>query len=179
MMAAMEIALLTILLLAAWLVLRAASTGPLPAPGTRAPEFSLPDQHGTRHALADHAGRWLVLYFYPRNGTPVCTREACAFRDGQARLRAAGAAVIGVSVDSQASHARFAASHGLGFPLLADTEGQVARRYGVLVDFKIWRMAKRHTFLIDPQGKVQKVFTRIDPSRHADEIIAELNRLAR
>lgn len=174
----MLIALLLILLLAAWLGWRAWQTGPLPAPGSCAPDFSLPDQHGARHSLADHAGRWLVLYFYPRNDTPVCTREACAFRDGLAELQSAGAAVVGVSVATQASHARFAAKHHLGFPLLADAEGRVARLYGSLVDWKILRFARRNTFLIDPQGKVQRIFTRVDPARHAEEILAELDRFA-
>jgi peroxiredoxin Q/BCP len=170
----MKIALWLILLPTAWLVWRALQTGVLPVAGSSAPDFALPDQHGTVHRLADYAGRWLVLYFYPKDDTPGCTREACAFRDGLSKLQSAGAAVIGVSVDTQASHARFAEKHHLGFPLLADTEGSLARRYGTLIDWRVLRVAKRITFLIDPQGKIHKTFTRVDPARHANEILSEL-----
>src|SRR6185369_3328645 len=101
------------------------------APPTRAPEFDAPDQDGRVHRLAEFRGRVVVLYFYPRDGTPGCTREACAFRDAWQRLAATGAQVLGVSADDVRSHASFAREHRLQFPLLADTEGAVVRSYGV------------------------------------------------
>ncbi len=174
----MKIALPLVLLLFAWLVWRAWHIGPRPEAGASAPDFALSDQLGNRHRLSDYAGRWLVLYFYPRDDTPGCTREACAFRDGLAKLQAAGAAVLGVSVDTQASHAGFAEKYHLNFPLLADTDGSVARRYGTLMDWKLLRLARRNTFLINPQGKVWRVYGRVDPTRHADEILADLARAA-
>jgi peroxiredoxin Q/BCP len=170
----MKLTLLLILPLAAWIGWRAFHTGPLPGPGAAAPDFRLPDQHGKPHGLGDYAGRWLVLYFYPKDNTPGCTREACAFRDGLARLEAAGASVVGVSVDSQASHAGFAEKYRLPFPLLADADGSVSRRYGVLMDWQVFRMARRATFLISPAGRLQRVYARVDPNRHAEEILADL-----
>jgi peroxiredoxin Q/BCP len=174
----MKIALLLFLPLIAWASWRAWHTGTLPAIGESAPDFRLPDQHGKAHTLSDYAGRWLVLYFYPKDDTPGCTREACTFRDGLAKLEAAGAAVAGISVDTQDSHRRFADKYRLPFDLLADTDGRVARQYGVLMDWKIFRMTKRTTFLISPAGKVQQVYQQVDPERHADEILAKLSKAA-
>lgn len=170
----MKFALLIILPLLAWLGWRALHAGPRPEPGADAPDFALYDQQGRLHRLSDYAGRWLVLYFYPKDDTPGCTREACSFRDGLERLHAAGAVVVGISVDTPESHARFAAKYHLNFPLLADSDGSVARSYGTLMDWQLFRMAKRNTFLISPQGKVRQVFTSVDPSRHADEILLAL-----
>lgn len=174
----MKTALLPVLLLLAWLVWRAWHSGTLPAAGASAPDFELTDQHGNVHRLSDYTGRWLVLYFYPRDDTPGCTREACTFRDSLAKLQGVGATVIGVSVDTQASHLKFAEKHHLEFPLLADTEGNVARRYGTLMDWKLFRMARRNTFLIDPEGKVHRAYTRVDPTLHADELLAALAKAA-
>jgi peroxiredoxin Q/BCP len=170
----MKLALLLILLVIAWVGWRAWHTGAVPTAGENAPDFRLPDQHGKMHTLSDYAGRWLVLYFYPKDDTPGCTREACAFRDGLARLEAAGAIVVGISVDTQDSHRRFAEKHRLPFDLLADSDGNVARHYGALMDWQVFRMAKRTTFLISPTGKVQRVYAQVDPDRHAGEILAEL-----
>lgn len=170
----MKLVLLIILSFIVWVGWRAWNTGTLPTAGENAPDFHLPDQHGKLHSLSDYAGRWLVLYFYPKDDTPGCTREACAFRDGLARLETADAVVVGISVDTLDSHRKFAEKYRLSFDLLADTDGHVARHYGVLMDWKIFRMAKRTTFLIDPAGKVQQVYERVDPDRHADEILAEL-----
>lgn len=171
----MKIALPLILLVLAWVIWRARHTGPMPVPGAAAPDFRLFDQHGGTHRLSDYAGRWLVLYFYPKDDTPGCTREACVFRDGLAKLEAVGAAVVGVSVDTLASHARFAEKYQLNFPLLADADGTVPRRYGTLMDWLFLRMAKRVTFLVDPKGQVRRVYRRVDPTVHADEIIAALS----
>lgn len=174
----MEIMLLLILLALAWLAWRTWHTGPMPTIGSKAPDFQLSDQYGNTHQLSSYAGRWLVLYFYPKDDTPGCTREACAFRDGIASLEAAGASVAGVSVDTQASHARFAEKHRISFPLLADTDGSVAHRYGTLMDWIALRMARRATFLIDPEGKLRRTYRQVDPARHADEILADLTSLS-
>ena len=154
-----------------------ASAGEPPAKGAVAPAFSLPDQAGKTHALANYAGRWLVLYFYPKDDTPGCTTEACNFRDDIARIRKLGAEVVGVSVDDVASHAQFAAKHKLPFPLLADEGGKVAEAYGALGDFLGMRLAKRFTFIIDPQGRVAQRYLEVDPKTHAAEVVADLTRL--
>ena len=174
----MKIALLIILPVLVWLGWRAWHAGALPEPGSAAPDFHLPDQHGKLHTLSDYGGRWLVLYFYPKDDTPGCTREACTFRDGLAKLQAAGAEVVGVSVDSPASHREFADKYQIPFTLLSDTDGSTARHYGVLVDWQIFRMAKRTTFLIGPDGRIKRVYEQVDPDRHADEVLAELAKSA-
>lgn len=148
-----------------------------PEVGAAAPAFELPDQHGTVHRLADYADRWLVLYFYPRDDTPGCTKQACAFRDDIAQLRAAGAEVVGVSVDSTESHAAFAKKHGLPFALLADTEGHTADAYGALRSLGPVRMAQRHTYLIGPDGRIAARFLDVDPERNAAEVLRTLEAL--
>jgi peroxiredoxin Q/BCP len=170
----MKLILLLVAVLIAWAVWRAWNAGPLLGAGTPAPDFGLADQDGKLRHLSDHVGQWRVVYFYPRDDTPGCTKEACTFRDGLVRLQAAGAVVLGVSVDDVDSHRRFARKHGLNFPLLADVDGAVARRYGVLMDWTFLRMAKRVTFLVDPHGMIDQVYPKVDPERHAAEILARL-----
>ncbi|MEX2524177.1 MAG: peroxiredoxin [Gammaproteobacteria bacterium] len=145
--------------------------------GQPAPDFRLPDQHRKIHSLSEYAGKWVVLYFYPKDDTPGCTTEACNFRDDIFRLRELGAEVLGVSVDSPESHARFAEKHGLPFSLLADTEGRVAESYGSLRRIGPLRLAKRHTFIIDPQGRVAKIYRKVDPKAHSDAVIADIQSL--
>ncbi len=148
-------------------------------PGTLAPPFSLPDQSGETVSLAGLAGRWVVLYFYPRDDTPGCTKEACNFRDNHAALKAAGAVVLGLSPDTGAAHAKFAAKYGLPFQLLVDDkEHTTARAYGA------WGMKKnygkeyegmiRSTVIVDPAGKVAKVWGRVKPDAHGDEVLTWL-----
>ena len=149
----------------------------VPVPGSPAPAFTLPDQNGRNVALESLRGQWVVLYFYPKDDTPGCTEEACTFRDDLAQLTALGAQVVGVSVQDSASHAEFAKKYHLPFPLLADRDGVVARRYGAFTDWKVMRFAKRYTFLIDPQGKIAKTYLKVDTSRHSAEIIADLKQL--
>jgi len=151
-----------------------ARAGDVPKAGEVAPDFKLPDQHGKMHTLADYRGKWLVMYFYPKDDTPGCTEEACKFRDDLHKLTALGAQVVGVSVDDSASHAEFAKKHGLPFPLLADKDTTVTARYGVLMNFMLIKVAKRYTFLIDPQGKIKKVYDKVETSRHSQEIIDDL-----
>jgi thioredoxin-dependent peroxiredoxin len=161
-------------LLAALLLGQTARAGEVPKVGEAAPDFNLPDQNGQMHTLHEYAGKWLVLYFYPKDDTPGCTQEACAFRDDLHQITDLGAQVVGISVDDAASHAEFAKKYHLPFPLLADKTAEVADRYGSLRDFWILKFAKRYTFLIDPQGRISKVYTDVETSRHSKEIIADL-----
>jgi peroxiredoxin Q/BCP len=149
----------------------------VPVVGSAAPDFSLPDQDGRVVHLADWRGHWLVLYFYPKDDTPGCTQEACSFRDDLAKLSALGAKVVGISLDDTSSHATFARKYHLPFPLLADPDAAVARRYGALSDWVLFKFAKRNTFLIDPQGRIARVYTKVDTARHSAELIADLQRL--
>jgi len=157
--------------------MRLAYAGELPQVGQLAPSFSLPDQNGKVHSLDDYKGRWVVLYFYPKDDTPGCTQEACEFRDDLHKLTALGAQVIGVSVDDTVSHAEFAKKYHLPFPLLADKDGRIADSYGALRNLVLIKLARRYTFLIDPQGKVAKTYLKVDTSRHSREIVDDLTRL--
>jgi len=167
---------LALLLTALWTVVAAAAG--VPAVGSPAPEFSLPDQAGRTVRLADFRGKWVVLYFYPKDDTPGCTEEACAFRDDQAALTLLGAQVVGISLDDSASHAAFAKKYSLPFPLLADTEAKVSASYGAVTNLVVAKFAKRYTFLIDLQGRIAKAYLNVDTSRHSAEIVADLKRLA-
>ena len=163
--------------LAALFAARAARSGELPEVGKPAPDFNLPDQNGKLHVLKDYRGKWLVLYFYPRDDTPGCTQEACAFRDDLQQITALGAQVVGVSVDDSSSHAEFARKYHLPFPLLADQTTGTAARYGALMDLVFIKVARRYTFLIDPQGNVGKIYLSVETSRHSKEIIEDLQKL--
>jgi len=150
----------------------------VPAVGAPAPEFALADQAGRTVRLADFRGKWVVLYFYPKDDTPGCTEEACTFRDDQAALTLLGAQVVGVSLDDTASHAAFAKKYSLPFPLLADTDAKVAASYGAVTNLVVAKYAKRYTFLIDPQGRIARTYLNVDTARHSAEIIADLKRLS-
>ena len=150
----------------------------LPKPGDAAPDFKLPDQHGNVRSNAEFRGKWLVLYFYPRDDTPGCTEQAARYRDAMRDFESAGAAVCGISVDDSASHAAFARKYNLPFALLADRQGETARRYGSLRDFGLLKFARRNTFLIDPAGKVAKVYLGVNPARNTAEVANDLKRLA-
>jgi thioredoxin-dependent peroxiredoxin len=149
----------------------------LPFVGDKAPEFNLPDANGKTRTLADYSQQWLALYFYPKDDTPGCTKEACHFRDDLAKLEKLGAKVVGVSVDDSLSHVEFAKKYNLPFPLLSDKDGLVASKYGALSNLGIVKIAKRYTFLIDPEGRIAKVYLSVDTSRHSQEIIDDLTRL--
>jgi peroxiredoxin Q/BCP len=149
----------------------------LPKAGAPAPGFSLPDQKGKLRTSAEFRGKWLVLYFYPKDDTPGCTEQACAFRDDLHKLTALGAEVVGVSVDDTLSHQDFAKKYSLPFPLLADAKGELARHYGSLRDFGLIRFARRNTFLIDPHGRVAKVYLSANTSRNSQEVIDDLKQL--
>jgi len=149
----------------------------LPQVGQSAPDFRLQDQNGKWHTPADHRGRWLVLYFYPKDFTPGCTTEVCTFRDDIAKLRQAGADVVGVSLDDVKSHAEFAAKYHVPFPLLSDADSKTAQAYGVLTSKLGFKYARRTTFLIDPQGKIAKIYQDVDPEKNSAQVLADLNTL--
>jgi len=145
--------------------------------GSLAPDFSLVDQKGEMRTLSSYRNRWVVLYFYPKDDTPGCTTEACQFRDDYVSVQKLGAEILGVSIDNRDSHAAFSKKYSLPFPLLADTDGRVAKQYGAL--WGVWplKFARRHTFLINPQGNIAKIYREVDPVTHSREIIADLKAL--
>ena len=148
------------------------------AKGDQAPEFQLADQDGTIHKLADYAGRTVVLYFYPRDDTPGCTKQACSFRDDMEEIEAEGAVVLGVSTDSAESHQQFRRKFDLNFPLLVDEEAEVATRYGawgekVLYGRKSIGMT-RATFVIGPDGVLTKVWKRAKAADHGQAVLKAL-----
>jgi peroxiredoxin Q/BCP len=128
-------------------------------------------------SLKDYRGSWVVLYFYPRDQTPGCTREAHNFQVDQPKYAEHHAVVLGVSVDSVDSHRKFCAKEGLHFRLLADSDGKVSSAYGSLANFGVVKIARRNTFLIDPTGRVAKTYTGVDPLRHSAEVLAALEEL--
>ncbi len=146
-----------------------------------APDFSLPDQDGAIHALADYAGKWLVLYFYPKDDTPGCTTEACSFRDEREAIAQLGnAEVVGVSKDSVRSHKKFLDKYGLNFTLLSDPEHKVIEAYGSWQPKKFMGReyigTMRNTFIINPEGMIAKEYIGVDPKTHAAQIIADLKK---
>ena len=156
----------------------AVHAGPLEI-GQPAPPFALKDQTGKIHQLSDYAGKWLVVYFYPKDDTPGCTKEACHFRDDIATLHDLGVQVVGISLDSVESHDRFAAKFKLQFPLLSDEGGAVAKTYNAYWSFLFIHVARRHTFIIDPTGRIAKIYRDVDPDTHSAEVIADIKELQR
>lgn len=145
--------------------------------GNAAPDFELQDQYMKTHNLEKYSGKWVVVYFYPKDDTPGCTTEACSFRDEIFKVRALGAEILGISLDSTESHAKFAEKHGLPFPLLSDAKGETAEDYGCLTEFKGMTVAARNTFIVDPQGNISKIYRKVDPKTHSAQIIADLKTL--
>ena len=143
----------------------------VPAVGQQAPEFSLPSQEGTPVSLDHYRGKWVVLYFYPKDMTPGCTKEAHNFQADQEKYTKENAVILGVSVQSADSHKEFCTKENLTFRLLADTDKKVTKEYGSLA---VYGMASRNTFLIDPSGKIVKVWTGVKPDVHSQEVLAEL-----
>jgi peroxiredoxin Q/BCP len=148
-----------------------------PDVGDAAPAFRLQDQNGAFHSLDEYRGQWVALYFYPKDDTPGCTTEACAFRDDVFKFKKMGVAVVGVSVDDVASHKAFAEKHKLPFTLLADSDKSVAKSYGVLTTYSGMELASRQTFLIDPDGNVAKHYEKVEADRHSPEVLADLEAL--
>ena len=140
--------------------------------------FSLTDEEGNIHSLTDYTGKWVVLYFYPKDDTPGCTIEACAMRDARDDLTALGAEVIGISKDEAAAHEKFKAKYNLNFLLLSDPTGEVIESYGAWGKKQFGREGiLRKTFIINPEGQVMKVYGRVTPLGHGDQVVAELRKL--
>ena len=145
--------------------------------GQAAPEFELSDQTGQLHSLEDYRDQWVVLYFYPKDETPGCTTEACEFRDNIFAFKEINAQILGVSLDDAESHRKFAENHNLPFPLLADVEGKASESYGVKTKMFGMTIAKRQTFLIDPDGKLAKHYKKVKPSKHSQQVLVDLKEL--
>lgn len=149
--------------------------------GEQAPDFRLEDQNGTAHTLSEYKGTWVVLYFYPKDDTPGCTTEACAFRDEFAAFQKNGIVVLGVSIDSAQRHAKFIAKYDLPFTLLADTEQAVVVQYGVWGKKKFmgreYMGTNRVSFLIDPEGIIARVYPKVKPADHARQVLEDYGRL--
>jgi peroxiredoxin Q/BCP len=168
---------LAVVLVLIVLVPRILSRSAAPSEGSDAPAFTLPSQEGSAVSLKDYRGKWVVLYFYPKDQTPGCSREAHNFQIDQAKYSERNAVVLGVSLDSVDSHKKFCAKEGLNFKLLADTDHKVTDSYGSLTNLGLVKFAARHTFLIDPTGKVAKAYTSVDPAKHSGEVLAQLDAL--
>jgi thioredoxin-dependent peroxiredoxin len=173
--AAVAVAVVVLVTAAAFVTVRAADNQTVPAVGQTAPTFTLPSQDGSQISLDSFHGKWVVLYFYPKDMTPGCTREAHNFQRDQAKYDAANAVILGVSVDTPDSHKQFCTKENLTFRLLADPEHKVVDQYGSMMDGH--PLAARNTFLIDPNGKIVKEWTKVDPSVHSDEVLAALAEL--
>jgi peroxiredoxin Q/BCP len=155
----------------------------LPKVGTKAKNFTLPDQEGKLHILKEYIGQWVVLYFYPKDDTPGCTVEACQFRDTFPQFKCSRAVVFGVSVDAVKKHAKFATKYELPFTLLSDEEKRVVELYGVWAKKKFmgreYMGILRTTFLINPAGKIAKIYENVKPDGHAEEVLRDIKELSR
>jgi peroxiredoxin Q/BCP len=149
----------------------------VPSVGSLAPEFALASQEGTPVSLKDYRGKWVVLYFYPKDFSSGCTIEAHNFQRDQQQYRQRNVVVLGVSVDSADSHKQFCTKEDLNFKLLADTDHKVSTAYGSLTNLGLMKFASRHTFIINPEGKLAKVFTEVNPNKHSQEVLAALAEL--
>ena len=154
-----------------------AETQTQPQAGTTAPDFSLTASDGSPVSLKDFHGKWVVLYFYPKDFTSGCTLEAHNFQRDLDKYTQTGAVILGVSVDTAQSHKDFCAKEGLNFKLLADPDGKVSAEYGSIMDYKGSKLAARNTFLIDPQGKIVKVYTGVKPAEHSEQVLKDLAEL--
>jgi peroxiredoxin Q/BCP len=167
------------LLVLAAAVLAAAGLRALTAPavGQPAPAFTLTNQEGKPTKLEDFRGKWVVLYFYPKDFTSGCTLEAHNFQRDLAKYEAANAVVVGVSVDTAESHKDFCAKEGLSFKLLSDPDAKVSTDYGSIMEYNGNKLSARNTFLIDPQGKIVKTFMQVSPPNHSEDVLASLGEL--
>jgi peroxiredoxin Q/BCP len=155
----------------------AAETSSQPEVGKPAPEFSLPTGDGSQVSLKDYRGKWVVLYFYPKDFTSGCTMEARNFQRDLSKYEESGAVILGVSVDTAQSHKDFCAKEGLNFKLLADPDAKVSTEYGSVMDYKGSKLAARNTFIISPKGEVAKVYTGVKPAEHSDQVLKDLTEL--
>lgn len=149
----------------------------VPSVGSMAPEFKLNSQEGRSVSLGDYRGSWVVLYFYPKDFSGGCTIEAHNFQRDQKQYQEKNTVVLGVSVDSADSHKQFCTKEGLNFKLLSDTSHKVSSQYGSLTNLGLVKFASRHTFIIDPQGKIARAYTDVHPNKHSEEVLTALAEL--
>jgi peroxiredoxin Q/BCP len=147
------------------------------AVGEAAPDFRLQDQNGEWHTLDQYRGTWVTLYFYPKDDTPGCTKEACAFRDNIFAFEEIGAVILGISLDDVTSHQAFAEKYSLPFSILSDADSQTAQAYGVLKTIATFQFAQRQSFLIDPDGTIRKRYLKVNVEEHSEEVLADLKEL--
>ena len=147
--------------------------------GKTAPEFKLKNSYGELVSLKQFRGEWLLVFFYPKDDTPGCTKEACSLRDNYNDIKKLNANVIGISIDSSDSHKDFKEKYNLPFMLLSDPDGKTAKKYGALNNFFIFKLAKRQSFIIDPEGTIRRVYRNVSPSNHAQEIKNDLEAFER
>ena len=151
--------------------------------GDNAPDFTLPDQDGELHTLSRYRGRWVLLYFYPKDDTPGCTKEACSIRDRFPDFKKCKITALGVSIDSVKSHKNFAGKYALPFTLLSDEDKKIVRRYGVWAEKKImgrvYMGTARTSFLIDPRGKIVKIYKKVQPEVHGEEVVRDVKAMLR
>lgn len=144
----------------------------------KAPDFSLPDQDGKMHSLADYRGKWLVVYFYPKDDTPGCTKEACSFRDNLEEFRKRGVSIVGISKDSVESHKKFSEKFHLTFPILADPERKIIEAYGAWGKKQAmgreYMGTLRNTYLVSSDGEIVKTYEKVDPAAHVGEILEDV-----
>lgn len=145
----------------------------------KATDFRLPDQNGKEYSVSEYLGHWLIVYFYPKDDTPGCTKEACNFRDASAEYAKRGVSILGISKDTQASHSKFASKFNLNFPILADPDLEVIKAYGAWGKKKLYGKEYdgilRNTYLINPKGEIVKVYTGVKPEVHSDQILRDLD----
>ena len=158
-------------------LVEAAETQTQPEPGKPAPDFSLATGDGSQVSLKDYRGKWIVLYFYPKDFTSGCTMEAHNFQRDLSKYEQTGAVILGVSVDTAQSHKDFCAKEGLNFKLLADPDAKVSTEYGSIMDYKGSKLAARNTFIINPKGEIAKVYTSVKPADHSEQVLKDLAEL--
>ena len=158
-------------------VMAAAETQQQPEVGKAAPDFSLTTGDGSQVSLKDYRGKWVVLYFYPKDFTSGCTMEARNFQRDLAKYEESGAVILGVSVDTAQSHKDFCTKEGLNFKLLADPDGKISAEYGSVMDYKGSKLSARNTFIINPKGEIAKVYTGVKPADHSEEVLKDLAEL--
>ena len=170
------IALISTLIVVA-LAVSVSAMSEVPAVGAPAPTFKLVTNEGKEASLSDFQGQWVVLYFYPKDFTSGCTLQARNFQRDLEKYKKAGAVILGVSVDTAESHKEFCAKEGLNFKLLADIGAKVSEQYGSVMEYNGMKLSARNTFIIDPKGKIAKVFLKVGPAGHSDEVLAALAEL--
>ena len=166
--------ILAFLVVAMFAIRPVSAVSEMPSVGADAPGFSLTTNEGKQASLADFKGKWVVLYFYPKDFTGGCTLEAHNFQRDLAKYDAANAVILGVSVDTAESHKSFCAKEGLNFKLLSDADAKVSEQYGSTMEYNGMKLSARHTFIIDPKGKIAKVFDKVNPTVHSEEVLGAL-----